>query len=127
MTEANTLLSPQDSQDKVHNEPVVFGGEYGHNMPSIFASSDNISCRHNVTHQSLGVQDNRQLMVSSSIYLNSVLHNSFVRKKAARYFYRCLVLLGAGLIEAAQDQSTPYGEILIRSRHIPSADELSNK
>ena len=118
--------SVQDSQDKVHNEPVVFGGEYGHNMPSIFASSDNISCGHNVTHQSLGVQDNASAMVS--FYLSELCsHKCFVRKKAARYFYRCLVLLGAGLIEAAQDQSTPYGEILIRSRHIPSADELSNK
>ena len=83
-------------------------------MPSIFASSDNISCGHNVTHQSLGVQDNASAMVS--FYLSELCsHKCFVRKKAARYFYRCLVLLGAGLIEAAQDQSTPYGEILIRS------------
>ena len=118
--------SVQDSQDKVHDEPVVFGGEYGYNMPSIFASSDNISCGHNVTHQSLGVQDNASAVVS--FYLSELCsHKCFVRKKAARYFYRFLVLLGAGLLEAAQDQSTPYGEILIRSRHIPSADELSNK
>ena len=36
------------------------------------------------------------------------------RSKAAKCFYQCLVLVGGGFIDAAQDLSEPYGEILIR-------------
>ena len=40
--------------------------------------------------------------------------NGLRRKSAARCFYQTLVLAGGGYLDAAQDLSEPYGEILIR-------------
>ena len=40
--------------------------------------------------------------------------NRLSKGKAAKCFYQCLVLVGAGFLEAAQDVRVPYGEILIR-------------
>ena len=40
--------------------------------------------------------------------------NGLRRKSAARCFYQTLVLAGGGFLDAAQDLSVPYGEILIR-------------
>ena len=40
--------------------------------------------------------------------------NGLRRKSAARCFYQTLVLTGGGFLDAAQDLSVPYGEILIR-------------
>ena len=71
--------SVQDSQDKVHDEPFVFGGEYGHNMPSIFASSDNISCG----HTTIKACECRIMRVRwcPSIYLNSVCTNVLFERR----------------------------------------------
>lgn len=42
------------------------------------------------------------------------LEEGLSRVMAAKCFYQCLVLIGGGFLDAAQDLSVPYGEVLIR-------------
>ena len=42
------------------------------------------------------------------------LEEGLSRVMAAKCFYHCLVLIGGGFLDAAQDLSVPYGEVLVR-------------
>jgi len=108
------------SEFEAFADPDFFGGDFVHDMSSLFTSNGDINWRYNVERQSSGEQkDTREMSLGFNL-CELCSYNRFIRKKAARYFYHCLVLLGAGIIEAAQDKCIPYGEIHIRYRRVDS-------
>ena len=110
----------QNARNTASVDPDFFGGDFVHDMSSLFTSNGDINWRYNVERQSSGEQkDTREMSLGFNL-CELCSYNRFIRKKAARYFYHCLVLLGAGIIEAAQDKCIPYGEIHIRYRRVDS-------